>query len=233
MPILTENETAQSRGKTRMYIKICLAAVLTLTAYIFPNHSNKETNTMKRAFIIHGWDATPSDHWFPWLSGSLQQHGFSMDTPALPNPAAPVFADWQRTLARHIGTPQPDDLYIAHSLGSITLLHYLSQARPAKIGGLILVSGFAAKLPKLPEIDGYSMDNYVEQARLDLPAIRAATPNIVCIVSGNDAIVAPEESGKLAAALNAPVIRVANAGHFLASDGFTELPQVLQAAEGF
>ena len=52
-------------------------------------------------------------------------------------------------------------------------------------------------------------------------------------MSGNDAIVAPEESGKLAAALNAPVIRVANAGHFLASDGFTELPQVLQAAEGF
>ena len=188
---------------------------------------------MKRAFIIHGWGATPADHWFPWLSGSLKRRGFTVDTPALPNPTAPVFAGWQRTLAWHIGTPQPDDLYIAHSLGSITLLHYLSQARPAKIGGLILVSGFAAKLPKLPEIDGYSMDNYVEQARLDLPAIRAATPNIVCIVSGNDAIVAPEESGKLAAALNAPVIRVANAGHFLASDGFTELPQVLQAAEGF
>ena len=43
MPILTENETAQSRGKTRMCIKICLAAALTLTAYIFPNHPNKET----------------------------------------------------------------------------------------------------------------------------------------------------------------------------------------------
>ena len=175
---------------------------------------------MKRAFIIHGWGATPADHWFPWLSGSLQQHGFAVDTPALPNPTAPVFADWQHTLARHIGTPQPDDLYIAHSLGNITLLHYLSQARPAK-------------MPKLPEIEGYSIDNYVEQARLDLPAVRSATPNTVCIVSGNDAIVAPEESGKLAAALNAPVIRVENAGHFLASDGFTELPQVLQAAEGF
>ena len=95
------------------------------------------------------------------------------------------------------------------------------------------MSGFAAKLPKLPEIEGYSIDRYVEQARLDLPAVRAATPKIACIVSGNDAIVAPEESGKLAAALNAPVIRVENAGHFLASDGFTELPQVLQAAEGF
>lgn len=188
---------------------------------------------MKRAFIIHGWGATPADHWFPWLSGSLQQHGFSVDTPALPNPTAPVFSDWQHTLARHIGTPQSDDVYIAHSLGNITLLHYLSQARPAKIGGLILVSAFAAKLPKLPEIEGYSIDNYVEQARLDLPAVRAATPNIACIVSGNDPLVAPKESGKLAAALNSPVIRVENAGHFLASDGFTELPQVLQAVERF
>lgn len=212
--------------------QFCLTAALALSTCASPK-SSKQGNTMKRAFIIHGWGATPADHWFPWLSGSLKRHGFTVDTSALPNPTAPVFADWQHTLARHIGTPQPDDLYIAHSLGNITLLHYLSQARPTKISGLILVSGFAAKLPKLPEIEGYSMDNYVEQARLDLPAIRAATPNIVCIVSSNDAIVAPEESGKLAAALNAPVIRVKNAGHFLASDGFTELPQVLQAAEGF
>ena len=188
---------------------------------------------MKRAFIIHGWGATPADHWFPWLSGSLQRLDYAADTPALPNPTAPVFTDWQHTLARHIGTPQPNDLYIAHSLGNITLLHYLSQVRPAKIGGLILVSAFAAKLPKLSEIEGYSIDHYVEQARLDLPAVRAATPNIACIVSGNDPLVAPEESIKLAATLDSPVIRVSNAGHFLASDGFTELPQVLQAAEGF
>ncbi|MDO4907003.1 alpha/beta hydrolase [Neisseria sp.] len=188
---------------------------------------------MKRAFIIHGWGATPKDHWFPWLAGSLKARGYRVDVPALPNPTAPVFSDWQHTLARHIGTPQPDDLFVAHSLGGITLLHYLSQTRPKEIGGLVLVSAFAEKLPALPEIEGYSIDDYVVQARPDLPAIRAMTANTACIVSGNDSIVAPEASLKLANALQARVITVPDAGHFLASDGFDTLPQVLQAVENF
>ena len=131
------------------------------------------------------------------------------------------------------GTPQPDDLFIAHSLGNITLLHYLSQTRPPEIGGLVLVSAFGGKLPKLAEIEGYSIDDYVAQARLDLPAIRNMTANITCIISENDPLVAPEASLKLANALQSHIITVPNAGHFLASDGFVELPQVLQAVDEF
>lgn len=188
---------------------------------------------MKRAFIIHGWGATPDDHWFHWLSGRLKARGYTVDVPILPNPTAPVFAGWQHTLARHIGMPQPDDLFIAHSLGNITLLHYLSQTRPPEIGGLVLVSAFGGKLPKLAEIEGYSIDDYVAQARLDLPAIRNMTANITCIISENDPLVAPEASLKLANALQSHIITVPNAGHFLASDGFVELPQVLQAVDEF
>lgn len=191
------------------------------------------TQTVKRAFIVHGWGATPADHWFNWLSGSLKTRGYTVDIIPLPAPFAPEFSQWQQTLAAHIGTPQPDDLFVAHSLGTISLLHYLSQSRAAKIGGLVLVSGFAGKLPRLPEIDGYSIDNYVENAKLDLPTVRTMTGNTACIVSENDSVVAPEESLKLAAALDCHVIKVPQGGHFLGSDGFTELPQVLQALDGF
>jgi len=30
---------------------------------------------MKRAFIIHGYGATPEDHWFSWLAQQLQAAG--------------------------------------------------------------------------------------------------------------------------------------------------------------
>ena len=187
----------------------------------------------KRAFIIHGWGATPADHWFAALSDDLGKLGYKVALFPLPDSLRPDFAAWQRTLAEYIGTPRPDDLFVAHSLGNISLLHYLSHSRPPKIGGLVLVSGFAGKLPALSEIEGYSIDAYVAQARLDLPAIRRMTGNTACIISANDPIVAPAESIKLANALGARVMTVPDAGHFLASDGFTELPQALQAVKDF
>lgn len=213
----------------------CLTAVaLALSACAASRSTPTQgMQTMKRAFIVHGWGATPADHWFARLSGSLKTRGYTVDIIPLPAPFAPDFSRWQQTLAAHIGAPQPDDLFVAHSLGTISLLHYLSQRRAAKIGGLVLVSGFAGKLPKLPEIDGYSIDHYAEQAKLNVPAVRAMTGNTACIVSENDSVVAPEESLKLAAALDCHVIKVPQGGHFLASDGFRELPQVLQALDGF
>ncbi|WP_225748091.1 alpha/beta hydrolase [Eikenella sp. Marseille-P7795] len=211
--------------------QFCLTAALALSACALPRA--KQTARTQRAFIIHGWGATPDDHWFARLSAGLKARGYNVDVPALPDSRHADFQAWQRTLAEHIGMPQPDDLFIAHSLGNISLLHYLSHTRPPEIGGLVLVSGFAGKLPRLPEIEGYSIDRYVGQARLDLPAVRRMTANIACIISANDPIVAPAESMKLANALGARVITVPDAGHFLASDGFTELPQAWQALDGF
>lgn len=142
-----------------------------------------------------------------------------------------IFGRWQQTLAEHVGTPSAEDLFIAHSLGTISLLHYLSATRPARIGGLILVSGFGARLPALPGIQGYDIDTYVDQARLDRAAIRAMTSKIFCIISQNDVVVAPEESLKLARQLNATVRMVPKGGHFLASEGFHELPVAWRCAD--
>lgn len=195
-------------------------------------HSDRCSSTddpTPRAFIIHGYGATPADHWFGWLAAELQHLGYRTAVPAMPDPHAPDFSVWQQTLADHIGTPQTTDLYIAHSLGTISLLHYLSHTRPERIGGLVLVSGFAGKLPKLPEINGYSVDSYVEQVQLEPPLLRGITAKQFSFISGNDGIVAPEESLKLAAALGSRIIRIPQGGHFLGSDGFRKFPQLLEA----
>ena len=186
---------------------------------------------IRRAYIVHGYGATPSDHWFPWLAGRLQGKGIRTNAIPMPNSSHPDFDRWQQTLAAHIGKPQSSDVFIAHSLGNISLLHYLSQQRPQRIGGLVLVSGFGARLPNLPSINGYNIDAYVDKARIDDAAIHHMSPAIYSIISENDRIVAPQESLKLAQRLNSKVIKVPNGGHFLADDGFTQLPQVWQAVE--
>ena len=56
---------------------------------------------MKRAFIIHGYGATPEDHWFSWLAQQLQAAGVATAIPALPDPEQPDFDRWQAALATH------------------------------------------------------------------------------------------------------------------------------------
>lgn len=123
-------------------------------------------------YIIHGYGANPSDHWFPWLQARLQAAGIPTTIPPLPDSEHPDFAAWQATLTQTIGTPDRNTLLIAHSLGTISLLHYLSTTRPAAVGGLVLVAGFGARLPELPIIGGFDIGTYIDHARLDDVVLR-------------------------------------------------------------
>lgn len=214
----------------RQFCLSTLVSALSACSSPFPPARNPQTG-INKAYIVHGYGATPADHWFPWLASRLQAEGIAADIIPLPDSSRPDFESWQETLAAHIGKPQPGNLFIAHSLGNISLLHYLSRLRPPRIAGLVLVSGFGARLPALPSINGYNIDAYADKAVINYPAIRQMSPAIYSIISENDTIVAPGESLKLAQRLNSQIIRVPNGGHFLAQDGFTELPQVWQAVE--
>lgn len=186
---------------------------------------------MKKAIILHGYGATPGDHWFPWLQQQLQAAGIATTVPALPDAEQPDFERWQQALAAAIGTADAATLLIAHSLGTLSLLHYLSATRPEQVGGIILAAGFGARLPELPTIGGFSIDAYIDRARLDDATLRAMTPHIHHLISDNDYVVAPANSDALATRLGGTVHRVANAGHFLAADGITTLPAAWQAVQ--
>jgi len=45
---------------------------------------------MKKVMIIHGYRASPLDHWFPWLHDKVYAvDGIEMDVLRMPNPEAP------------------------------------------------------------------------------------------------------------------------------------------------
>jgi esterase len=186
---------------------------------------------MKRAFIIHGYGAAPEEHWFSWLGQQLQAAGVATAIPALPAPEQPDFDYWQAALAANIGRPDAQTVFVAHSLGTISLLHFLSAARPTQIGGIYLVAGFDGRLPGLPVIGDFNVDAYADRARIDHAALRTMSPQIHHVIGDNDRVVAPAASMQLAERLGGAVHRVANGGHFLASDGFHTLPLLWQAMQ--
>lgn len=173
----------------------------------------------KQVYIIHGYGASPQHHWFPWLKEKLAQDGITAIIPALPDPEHPVKENWDACLKQTIGIPEKNTYFIAHSLGCIALLDYLQQLEsPFKIGGLVLVSGFSSAVP------GYSLINPFIAHALQPEKIIDITTQRVVIASQDDPIVPYELTCQLAQDLQARLLSVEHAGHFLGSDGFKRFP---------
>ncbi|WP_448058654.1 RBBP9/YdeN family alpha/beta hydrolase [Cellulomonas hominis] len=180
-----------------------------------------------RVVVLHGYQASPQDHWFGWLGAELAADGVRVDVPELPVSHAPDPQRWVATARTAIGRPDAATVIVAHSLGCVTALHALSGVEePWTLGGLVLVAGFDRPLPDLPELDAFCAP------RPDLPRIVAATAHRHVLASADDAVVPVRFSRDLAAALAATLTTVPDAGHFLGVDGHTELPAVATLVRG-
>ncbi|MFF7654983.1 RBBP9/YdeN family alpha/beta hydrolase [Streptomyces sp. NPDC007983] len=180
--------------------------------------------TQRRASIIHGYGASPEDHWFGWLGEQLDTAGIVTTIPALPNPQDPDPAQWTETVRTDVGTPDENSIIVAHSLGCLTVLRYLrSLPAPWRLGTLVLVSGFVDQLPALPELNSYIGDG------CDVEELSNHVGRLTIIRSDADPYVPPGHTDRLAGLLGVSAEVVPGAGHFLASDGVTSLREVLEA----
>ncbi|XBB65759.1 alpha/beta hydrolase [Nocardioides sp. WV_118_6] len=179
--------------------------------------------TPPRATIIHGYGATPADHWFGWLAARLAEAGWASVVPALPEPDSPDPDRWLAATAAAVGTPGAGDLVVGHSLGCLTVLRHLA-GLPGdwRLGRLVLVAGFVDPLPALP-----GLDPYVAGAVAGLDRIASRTGEVTVLRSDADAYVPAGHTDRLAHLLGVPVRVVPGAGHFLAEEGVTTLPAAL------
>ena len=97
---------------------------------------------VRRVFIVHGWQGTPSVNWFPWLKFKLEGRGIRVMVPQLPDTGRPRMTPWVNELAKTVVVPDKDCYFIGHSLGCITILRYLESLKDQTIGGVVLVAGF-------------------------------------------------------------------------------------------
>ncbi len=180
----------------------------------------------KQVFIVHGYLASPDSHWFPWLKRELEKQGIRVEAIAMPNPNAPEAVQWINTLKERIPEPDTDTFLVGHSLGAITVLHYLhSLPQNRKIGGLILLAGFSSPVSSLPELDSFT------KKVIDYPYIRTMTANRTIIGALDDSIVPYSKTLEQAERLHSKMITVEKGGHFMASDGFETFPLLLESLQ--
>ena len=179
---------------------------------------------VRRVVVVHGYDAAPDQHWFPWLRERLAAESVRTEVVELPEPSFPEAGAWLAAVARAVGEPDPHTHLVGHSLGCITLLRHLAGLpQPWTLGGLVLVAGFTGRLEAVPLLDEFLAED------VDVSAVRANARRRLVLRSDDDPTVPAAATEALAARLDAPVRVVPRAGHFCGSDGVTRLPAVLEA----
>lgn len=179
---------------------------------------------MAQVNVIHGYTASPEENWFPWLQAQADQHGIELNVLRLDPSERPQLQVWDQQIQQQLGALNEDSVLIAHSLGCLATLHYLShELQQQRIRKLILVAGFNGRLGRLEQVNPF-----IDAAVIDFELLKQQITERVVIYSEGDARVLPKFSLEQAHRLNAKVIAAQHQGHFIDSEGCTELPEVWQ-----
>jgi predicted alpha/beta hydrolase family esterase len=181
---------------------------------------------VKRAVIVHCWGGNTDYAWYPWAKAQLEDLGYQVTVPNMPDPDPPILATWLPHLKEVIGQPDEELVLIGHSIGTVTIMRYLESLESGQVGKIILVAGFTDQL-------GFrELENFFE-TRLDYSKIRDKSKNgFVTIQSDDDPFVSEQYGERLKDELGAILVIKHNAGHMSgAVDGeqsCTELPEVIE-----
>lgn len=129
---------------------------------------------MKNAIILHGMENDPQDHWYPWLKQELENKGYEVWVPQLPDTNDPQLSKWVPHIMQG-GKFNEETVLIGHSAGGACVLAVLEELN-VKIAQAIVVAGFSF----YPGGDGIVKPSYNWQK------IQDNVSEFVIITSDND-----------------------------------------------
>lgn len=181
----------------------------------------------KRVFVIHGWEGSPEGSWRPWLKKKLEEKGFEVIVPAMPDTMNPRMNKWLAHLRKIVGNPDKNCYFVGHSLGCITILRYLETLKEGQnVGGVVLIAGFGHDL----EYEGYKGElSSFFQTPIDWKKIKKHCGKFIAIHSEDDPYVPIKHNTLFKEKLGAESIIMQNMKHFSGDDGINELPIALES----
>lgn len=184
----------------------------------------------KRVFIIHGWEGSPKNDWMPWAKKELEQKGYQVIVPEMPDTKHPRIETWVPYVNKVVGKPDENTILIGHSIGCQTVLRYLQTLKDEqKVAKVILVAGWISLTPislRAPE-DREIVKPWYETP-IDYQKVKSHADSFVAIFSDNDPYVPfLKNSETYKEKLGAEIILEKGKGHFNDESSITELPILL------
>jgi leucyl-tRNA synthetase/predicted alpha/beta hydrolase family esterase len=112
----------------------------------------------QKALIIHGMGFSPDSAWYGSARAALEQEGFSVAIPELPDACEPTYEGWMNVLRPFVASLGEDDVIIGHSLGGLMALHAIAETG-VRVGRVFLVA------PLVGEITDEAWDERIRTRR--------------------------------------------------------------------
>ena len=187
---------------------------------------------MKKIYLVHCWDGTSSDGWYPWLEEKINDQNVKLIKFDMPNSANPKIDEWVDYLNSKVDLLNEETYFIGHSIGCQTILRYLETKEITKIGGILLVAPWLDLLPEaIEDEDSYNTAQPWINTPIDFEKVKHFTDYISCIFSDNDYFVSLEQVKEFRNKLNAKTIIVNNKGHISQDDDIYELQEILDLTQ--
>lgn len=140
---------------------------------------------MKNVLILHGAGNNSQGNWFPWLKRTLEEKGYKVWSPDLPNSDTPVLKDWLDTVfSNKEWELNEESIIVGHSSGATLILRILEDLPEGiKINKAILVAGFIDK-GEFPQFYKYKVD--LLKTPFDWNKIKNSCKEFYFIASDND-----------------------------------------------
>lgn len=180
----------------------------------------------KQIYIVHGYASDENYGFLPSTAKNLKAKNHEVLLLSFPNASSPKLDEWLKTMKENFTKLDENTFFITHSLGGIAVLDFLNSLdENTKIGGVIMVAPFDEPLEILP-----SLNEFVK-VKLNYKKLDKMTKHKIIISAKDDKVVPTLISEKLTKKLNAKFVQTKHGGHFMESEGFKELPLVLDEFE--
>lgn len=182
---------------------------------------------MNKIYIVHCWDGTKDDGWYPWLDSKISDENNKVIRFNMPNTENPRIAEWLSELDKQVNILDESTYFIGHSIGCQTILRYLETKNVNRIGGILFVAPWLDLLPKaIEDEESYNTAYPWIHTDINFDKIKSLTNNINCIFSDDDYFVSLSQKERFEKLLNAKTIVVSSKGHISSEDGVNELSDI-------
>lgn len=182
---------------------------------------------MKNVLILHGTGNNSQDNWFPWLKKELEEKGYKVWVPDLPNSDKPNYERYNKFIFSKWSFDN-ESLLIGHSSGAVEILRILG-ALPENIvvKKTILVAGFKDNLNYEPVFEMF-------EEPFNWEKIKNRCKEFIFIHSDNDPYVSLEHGEFLKEKLGGKLVILKGQKHFSVStlgEKYRKFPELLKYLE--
>jgi hypothetical protein len=186
---------------------------------------NNRRSKINRIVLSHALEQSPQGLWYPFISAMAKKKNLVSIIPQLPNPQRPTLKSWQEAITPLANKSPASTVLIGHSLGCVSLLHFLDARKgDEKFPLLILVAPTAFEV-------GYEALKEFFESPFQLSSLKNKVRKIVVIITPTDPVLKPDplQHGLLLVKeADAKLVVIKEGNHFWKGDTFRELEEVIE-----